>query len=193
MVAVVTAIVWVGNSNVGSWGSCFFSFYFFSRPLNLGESPDGLSNIAVVSGSVNFIIFSRGSFFSGSFAKTLGASVRKRSGATGMDSNTSTLWGGNGSYMMSIGIRMVTVESVSMGFSRRLSGPLATGAPNSRCETGSTVCGPLELVTVAITMETIAVPMAVVTSITSVMGICLGFGKSNSGKSSQQKKLHDPC
>merc|ERR1712008_457129 len=199
MVAVVTAIVWVGNSNVGSWGSCFFSFYFFSRPLNLGESPDGLANIAVVSGSVNFIIFSRGSFFSGSFAKTLGASVRKRSGATGMDSNTSTLWGGNGSYMMSVGIRvvkaigigMVTVESVSMGFSRRLSRPLATGAPNSGCETGSTVCGPLELVTVAITMETIAVPMAVVTSITSVMSICLGFGKSNSGKSSQQKKLHD--
>merc|ERR1719491_371546 len=103
------------------------------------------------------------------------------------------------SDMMSIGIRMVkamsirmvTVESVSVGFSRRLSGPLATGAPNSGCETGSTVCGPLELVTVTITMETIAVPMAVVTSITSIMGICLGFGKSNSGKSSQQKKLHD--
>ena len=66
MVAVVTK-VGVGNSNVGSWGSCFFSYslYFFGRPLNLGESPDGLSNIAVVSGSVNFIIFSRGSFFSG--------------------------------------------------------------------------------------------------------------------------------
>merc|ERR1719491_12007 len=100
------------------------------------------------------------------------------------------------SDMMSIGIRvvkamsirMVTVESVSVGFSRRLSGPLATGAPNSGCETGSTVRGPLELVTVAITVETIAVPMAIVTSITSVMGICLGFGKSNSGKSSQQKK-----
>jgi len=100
-----------------------------------------------VSGSVNFIIFSRGSFFSGSFAKTLGASAHKRSGTTGMDSNTSTLRGGNGSYMMfegmrmvkAIGIRMVTVESVSVGFGRRLSGPLATGAPDSGCETGSTV------------------------------------------------------
>ena len=67
MVAVVTAPVGVGNSNVGSWGSGFFSYslYFFGRPFDLGESPDGLSNIAVVSGSVNFIIFSRGSFFSG--------------------------------------------------------------------------------------------------------------------------------
>ena len=66
MVAVVTE-VGVGNSNMGSCGRCFFSysFYFFGRPLDLRKSPDGLSNIAVVSGSVNFIIFSRGSFFSG--------------------------------------------------------------------------------------------------------------------------------
>jgi len=143
-VAVVTK-VGVGNSNVGSWGSCFFSFYFFGRPLGPGESPDGLSNIAVVSGSVNFIIFSR--FFSGSFAKTLGASANKRSGATGMACNTSTLRGGNGSYMMSEGIRvvkaigigMVTVESVSMGFGRRLSRSLATGAPDSGFESRSTV------------------------------------------------------
>ena len=63
MVAVVTE-VGVGNSNMGSWGFFSYSFYFFGRPLDLGESPDGLSNIAVVSGSVNFIIFSGGSFFS---------------------------------------------------------------------------------------------------------------------------------
>jgi len=161
LVAVVTK-VGVGNSNMGSWGSGFFSysFYFFGRPLDLGKSPDGLSNIAVVSGSVNFIIFSGGSFFSRSFAtKTLRASVRIRSGATGVASNTSS--GSREvskgrcrddrfsdmSNMMSIGIRvvkaigigMVTVESVSVGFSRRLSGPLATGAPDSGCETGSTV------------------------------------------------------
>jgi len=45
------------------------------------------------------------------------------------------------------------------------------------------------LVAVAIPVET----MAVVTSITSItiMGISLRLGKSNSGKSSQQKKLHD--
>jgi len=49
----------------------------------------------------------------------------------------------------------------------------------------------LELVAIAITMQAIAIPMAIVTSITSIMGICLGFGKSNSGKSSQQKKLHN--
>ena len=63
-----------------------------------------------------------------------------------MACNTSTLRGGNGSYMMSEGIRvvkaigigMVTVESVSMGFGRRLSGPLATGAPDSGGETRTT-------------------------------------------------------
>ena len=158
MVAVVTAVVGVGNS----WGSCFFSYslYFFGRPLDLRESPDGLSNIAVVSGSVNFIIFSRGSFFGRPLAtKTLRASVRIRSGATGMASNTSSSSRevrkgrcsdgrcSDMSDMMSIGIRvvkaigigMVTVESVSVGFSRWLSGPLATGAPDSGCETGSTV------------------------------------------------------
>jgi hypothetical protein len=42
------------------------------------------------------------------------------------------------------------------------------------------------LVAVAIPVET----MAVVTSIT-IIGVSLRFGKSNSGKSSQQKKLHD--
>ena len=108
MVAVVTE-VGVGNSNVGSWGSGFFSysFYFFGRPLA---------------------------------TKTLRASVRIRSGTTGMTSNTYTSSSkgrkgrcNNGrcsdmcdmSDMMSIGIRMVkamsirmvTVESVSMGFS----------------------------------------------------------------------------
>jgi len=139
LVAVVTSITIIS-----------ISFRFsFSRPLDLGdgESPDGSSNIAVVSGSVNFIIFSRGSFFSGPFAtKTLRASANKRSGATGMACNTSTLRGGNGSYMMSEGIRvvkaigigMVTVESVSVGFGRRLSGPFATAAETLRGETGTT-------------------------------------------------------
>jgi hypothetical protein len=105
LVAVVTTIVGVGNSNGGSWGSFFsYSFYFFGRPLA---------------------------------TKTLRASVRIRSGATGMASNTDTSSSkgregrcNNGrcsdmSDMMSIGIRMVkamsirmvTVESVSMGFS----------------------------------------------------------------------------
>ena len=127
MVAVVTAIVGVGNSNVGSCGSRFScSFFISGRPLT---------------------------------AKTLGASVRIRSGTTGVASDTSSSSRevsegrcGNSRCsdmgdMMSIGIRvvkaigirMVTVESVSVGFGRRLSGPLATGAPDSGCETGSTV------------------------------------------------------
>ena len=77
--------------------------------------------------------------------------MRIRSGTTRVASNTSSGSRevsegrcGNGrcsdmSDMMSIGIRvvkaigigMVTVESVSMGFGRRLSRSLATGAPDS--------------------------------------------------------------
>jgi len=126
LVAVVTE-VGVGNSNVGSWGSGFFSYslYFFGRPLA---------------------------------AKTLGASVRIRSGTTWMASNTisSSREVSEGrcrdnrfsdmSDMMSIDIRvvkaigigMVTVESVSVGFGRRLSGPFATAAETLRGETGTT-------------------------------------------------------
>jgi len=135
------------------------SFRFsFSGPLATG-TPDSLSNIAVVSGSVNFIIFSRGSFFSGPLAtKTLRASVRIRSGTTGVASNTisgsrevsegrcrddrfsdmSDMMSIDIRVVKAIGIGMVTVESISVGFSRRLSGPFATAAETLRGETGTT-------------------------------------------------------